>query len=129
MNQASVDDFTSTMLAVWYGVASQWMPPGDAAGTCEVCELSPLMDVLDVSSYPHDIVHDLAVSLTAAVEHVTISLAEEPQHPRKPTARQLVAASLLGHGAEISDVFENCIRYRLNDHLTMDLEGSFLGFA
>lgn len=129
MNQTSVDDFTGTILSAWYAVASQWSPPGDDVGPCVGCARSPLADVLDIRDYPHDIIHSLAMPLVAAVDHVGISLAEEHVAPDSPTARQLVAASLVGRSEEIVDVLENCVRYRIDRYVTFELERTLLEFG
>jgi len=129
MNQTSVDDFTATILSSWYAVASNWMPPGDDLALCDACFHSPLMDVLDVSGYPHDVIHELAAPIIVAVEHVRISLEEEQIPAGGLTARQMVATSLLGRSEDIHDVLENCIRYRMDDFITLELEHTLLEFG
>jgi len=134
MNQTSVDDFTATILSTWYAVASQWMPPGDTNPLCVTCFRSPVMDVVDVSDYPHDVIHELVVPIGIAVEHVRISLAEEHPSDAAPalvgvTARQMVSTSLLGRSDELHDVLENCIRYRMDDFITLELEHNLLKYG
>lgn len=136
MNQESVEDFIGTILCGWYARASLWMPPGDAARYCATCERSALASVIPVDRWPHDLIHQLATSLAAAEAHVRISISEEREFspislgwlrdsPRVK-ARRLVVASVTARSADVLDVLEECVRYRLDDHATLDLESSLL---
>lgn len=138
MNQESVDDFIGTLLYGWYARASLWMPPGDRAQSCAVCEGSALASVIPVDRWPHDLIHQLTTSLITAEAHVRISLSEERSAYRTadpvtwlrnrphPAARRMVVASIVARSAEVLDVLEECVRYRLDDHAMLDLEGSLL---
>lgn len=136
MNQHSVDDFVASIVLAWYARVSQWMPPGEPPFVrCEICRDSPLGTVLDLAEWPHDVMHELTSALDLGLAHVHVSLFEEPgsdlldpvtrrSHDRQ--ARRLVAASLLARSAELSDVLEQCVRFRMDEQLTIELERSLL---
>ena len=123
MEQSSVDDFIGTIMVNWYTRVALWMPPGQAANTrCATCRDSVLGEALDVTVWPHDLMHSLAVSLGLAVDLVERSLSEDSlgfATRRGPAvhdeARRMIGASLAECIAEMADVLTNCVAYRLED--------------
>lgn len=123
MEQCSVNDFIGTIVVNWYTRVALWMPPGQAADSrCAVCRDSVLGKALDVTVWPHDLMHSLAVSLGLAVDLVERSLSEDSlgfATRRGPAvhdeARRMIAASLADCSAEILDVMMSCVTDPLED--------------
>ena len=123
MEQSSVDDFIGTIMVNWYTRVAMWMPPGQPADTrCATCRDSVLGEALDVTVWPHDLMHTLAVSLGLAVDLVERSLSEDSlgfATRRGPAvhdeARRMIATSLADCSAEMVDVLTNCVTHRLED--------------
>jgi hypothetical protein len=123
MEQCSVDDFIGTIMVNWYTRVALWMPPGQPADArCAICRDSVLGEALDVTVWPHDLMHNLAVSLGLAVDLVERSLSEDSvgfATRRGPavhdSARRMIAASLADCSAEMVDVLTNCVSHRLED--------------
>ena len=137
MKQLYVDDYVGTILSAWYTRAALWVPGEggpEALISCELCSGSPLADVIDVTAWPHELIHHLAFTLGAALGHVEISVAEDSRTGSAMsrltvpiTARRMMTTSLRARSAEMSDVLENCVLYRIEDRELMDLERSLLG--
>jgi hypothetical protein len=123
MEQNSVDDFIGTIMVNWYTRVALWLPPGQAADTrCATCRDSVLGEALDVTVWPHDLMHSLAVSLGLAVDLVERSLSEDSLGfvaRRGPAvhdeSRRMIASSLANCTAEILDVLMSCVTDRLED--------------
>ncbi len=122
MKQIFVDDHIGGILSSWYTRAALWVPPTRAiTGRCELCHASALAEVIDLTFWPHDLVHHLAASVEAAVRHVGISLSEELSPVSAPgaiaiertAARGMVIASLEANAEGIRDVLEQCVVHRL----------------
>jgi len=134
MEQSSVDDFIGTIMVTWYTRVALWVRPGQAADTrCATCRDSVLGETLDVTVWPHDLMHGLAVSLGLAVNLVERSLSEDAlgfSNRRGPivhdAARRMVASSLADCTAEMVDVLAGCVTYRLEDLELLAAEGRML---
>lgn len=129
MKQLYVDDYVGTILSAWYTRAARWVPAEDSTEPrCEFCAASPLIDVIDIYAWPHELIHQLAASLGAALGHIEISLCETSSDALAVplTARRMVAASLWLRAAEMSEVLEDCVLYRIGDLELMELERSLL---
>jgi hypothetical protein len=134
MEQSSVDDFIGTVMVNWYTRVALWVPPGQPADArCAICRDSVLGETIDVTVWPHDLMHSLAVSLGLAVNLVERSLTEDALEfatRRGPaahgTAHLLVASSLSDCTDEIIDVLASCVTYRLEDPEFLAAEGEML---
>jgi hypothetical protein len=134
MEQCSVDDFVGTIMVNWYTRVALWVPPGQAADKrCATCRDSVLGEAIDVTAWPHDLMHSLAVSLGLAINLVERSLSEDAlgvASRRGPAvhdaAHRMVASSLSGCTAEIEDVLAGCVTYRLEDAEFFTADGRML---
>lgn len=124
VKQLFVDDYIDGILSSWYTRAALWIPTGRPLDArCDLCHESALAEVIDLTFWPHDLVHHLVLAVAGAVQHVGASLSEElsPLDPRgaisieRTAARGMVIASLSAHSDEMLDVLEQCVRYRLDD--------------
>lgn len=138
MNQQSVDDFVGSIVLAWYARVSQWVPPGEPPFVCcEICRDSLLGIVMDLAEWPHDVMHELAAALDLGLGHVYVSLSEQHgpdlldpvvRRSQDRQARRLVTASLFVRSAELSDVLEQCIRFRIDEQM-LELERGLLEFG
>ncbi|MDH6179888.1 hypothetical protein M2152_000070 [Microbacteriaceae bacterium SG_E_30_P1] len=75
MNRLAIDDFLATILASWSEAAAEWQPPGQgSAHLCTTCSSSLVARVLDLSAWPHDLMHHLASTLDAAAVDIQDTL-------------------------------------------------------
>ncbi len=123
MNPRAIDDLLSTVLSAFYRSAAAWTPPGRVSeGTCTNCSSSLLSELIDTWRWPHDLMHDLASSLTALVGQIAESSvdADRPRPP-EPDDLALAAASvrraLAPYRIDILDVLIQCVEPRLDAYL------------
>ena len=134
MEQSSVDDFVGTIMVNWYTRVALWVPPGQAADNrCATCRDSVLSEALDVTAWPHDLMHSLAVSLGLAINLVERSLSEDAlgfANRRGPAvhdaAHRMIASSLADCTDEMEDVLAGCVTYRLEDPEFLSADGRML---
>lgn len=138
VNQLSVDDYVGTILTAWYTRAALWTAEAAIPGAepaCSQCSMSPLSEIIEVREWPHALIHHLTTALASAVGHISISVCEDCEdgaagisYPgAKALAREMALASLQGRSAEIAEVLEDCVRYRLDDREVMEFERLLLG--
>ncbi|MBX3099313.1 MAG: hypothetical protein KF761_06995 [Salinibacterium sp.] len=121
MEATAIDDHVTTKLYSWYTVVSEWEPPGEGfEGICTECAESALADIVDVSAWPHHVMHLLVESLRTAISDVEYSYAEEcfwDSEAAPEVAHRAVAAALSPYAADIHDVLEQCLSERVQDYL------------
>lgn len=122
MQAPAIDDHVSTKLFAWYTIVSAWEPPGEGfEGICAECAESSLAGAIDISAWPHDVIHTLVESLRSAVYDVQDSYCEECGWDPDATpelARRAVADTLVRYAADIEDVLEQCLSERLQSYLS-----------
>ena len=128
MQAPAIDDHVSTKLYAWYTVVAEWVPPGQGfPGICSLCRESTLGDTIDIGRWPHDVVHPLVESLSAAIADVQHSFCEESLSSCESSelgARRAVAEALSRHADDITDVLEQCLAERLQSYLTSQVEAA-----
>lgn len=121
MRAPAIDDHVIAKLYEWYTAVSEWEPPGEGfAGICSNCSGSALARTIDVSAWPHDVIHLLVESLRGAIVDVQHSYFEEGDavaDTAPDVADRAVAAALARHGRDIEDVLEQCLSERLQAYL------------
>ena len=122
MRAPAIDDHVTTKLYAWYTIVSEWEPPGDGfTGICVECTQSALACRIDVSAWPHDVIHVLVQSLTAVVADVQASYDEEGVGDAE-LARAAVSETIARHAVDIEDVLEQCLSERLQSYLTAQVD-------
>ena len=120
MNRPAIDDLLGTILSTWYESVAEWMPPGQlSAATCTACHNTGLAGVVDASRWPHDLMHQLVMSLDSALRNI----AGAPEVGADPfvtqgSVRYIVMSEMIARTAEIEDVLEQCISPRLDDWIS-----------
>lgn len=88
------------------------MPPGQlSAATCTSCRESLLAEVLDVSAWPHDLMHQLNASLNSAIETIAETHFVDD-------ARDNVKTHLIAQAGDLLDVLHECVTPRLDDWIS-----------
>jgi hypothetical protein len=115
MNQPAIEDLLSTTLYSWYSDVSQWVPRSpQSSRPCQDCH-TDLMAIVDVHSWPHELISGLALAIEAIVRHVAVSFEEDGDDPTVASvrAREIVMAGVAERSSDIRDVLEQCVPYRL----------------
>lgn len=131
MNRPAIDDLLGSILSTWYESVAEWTPPGQlSADTCTECRATALADTVDLSEWPHDLMHQLATSLEAAIVIIADSLEtetdpkvvgkrdahlDECEQPLELCVRDYVARETARWSADLLDVLTECVTPRL-DH-------------
>ena len=140
MRMPAIDDHVTTALHAWYTEVAEWVPPGEfAGGICATCRDSPLAEVIDIESWPHDIMHRFVTMLCVVQHDVAESYREEQEErmlvPESGEAlrfrlaanagigRRAVSALVARHAGDIVDVLENCITERVRGYITAESRG------
>jgi hypothetical protein len=126
MNSRAIDDLLGTILSQWYGTVALWEAPGDLTdGTCGPCRSSLVSSAIDVTAWPHDLIHRLDSELHTAITHVSASIAEEesgcPSGDHR-CAQELVGAALVEHTDDLLDVLNECVVPKLDRYVELELE-------
>ncbi len=125
MNRSDIDDLLGSLLSGWYESIADWVPPGrGSAQLCVSCPSSILVQAVDVSEWPHDLVHQLAESLESALLQIVDSLPEPPTLSYRHVEAYL-ASRVLRHAADLQDVFRECVEPRLDAWATAELQRVF----
>ena len=126
MNSRAIDDLLGTILTQWYGAVALWEAPGMLTdGTCTRCRSSLVTAAIDVTAWPHDLIHRLDTELHAAITHVGASIEEEGAGGLKADhrgARQLVGLALVDHADDLLDVLNECVAPKLDRYVALELE-------
>lgn len=126
MQATAIDDHVTTKLYSWYTAVSEWKPPGEGfVGICTECAESTLAEIVDLSAWPHHVMHLLVESLRAAVRDVQDSYAEECEWDAQAApavAHRSVAEALRRYAADIQDVLDECLSERIQNYLTAQVE-------
>lgn len=126
MQTTAIDDHVTTKLYSWYTAVAQWKPPGEGfVGICSECAESAVADIVDVSAWPHHVIHLLVESLRSAVRDVQDSYAEEcccDAEVARVVAHRAVADALFRSAADIHDVLDKCLSGRVQNYLTVQVE-------
>lgn len=139
MNRPAIDDLLGSILSTWYELVAEWMPPGQLSSeTCGTCDSTALAFAVDISRWPHDLMHQLAMSLEGAILTITESLETETdpyviakrdehlaQCPQSMPlcVRDFVIKELTARTAEIEDVLEECVSPRLDEWISSQARG------
>lgn len=136
MNRRAIHDLLGTILSTWYQSAAAWVPPGVlSAETCTTCSTSLLADAIDVSVWPHDLMHDLAASLNTAVDQISDSWADDgcvdgyDEDGRRMCVFTLVHTEVVGHREDLLDVLSECVEPKLVDYLAEETTRGIAGLA
>lgn len=117
MQAPAIDDHVTTKLYEWYTIVSRWEPSGEVfSGSCAECSESALVCAVDVTAWPHDVIHPLVVSLRGAIDDVQCSYVEERAGDAgnaRARARLAVVGTVAPHTSDILDVLEQCLSERL----------------
>jgi hypothetical protein len=128
MQAPAIDDHVTTKLYAWYTIVSEWVPPGEGStGICAECAGSALARTIDVTAWPHDVIHRLVESLRSATADVRDSYCEEcpwDSASAPEVARLAVAEILARHASDIDDVLKQCLSERLQAYLTQQVEAA-----
>jgi hypothetical protein len=107
MDDAAIDDVVASHLDSWYTLVASWWPPGlPSASDCSGCTSSVVRDVIDLSSWPHDVTHPLAHSFDSILEQLERA---------DPDARRRMALALRHHVDDVLDVLEHIVDARTAD--------------
>ena len=112
MQAPAIHDHVSSKLYAWYTLVSEWEPPGRGfTGICSECRSSALASTIDITVWPHDVIHLLVQSLRSAIADVEDSYREEfPWNAGSAAevARAAVELTLEGHADDIVNVIDRC---------------------
>jgi hypothetical protein len=126
MQALAIDDHVTTKLYAWYTIVSEWEPPGAGfEGVCAECADSALACSVDITAWPHDVIHSLVASLRSAIADVQDSYREECEWDAASApevARRAVADTLARYAADIQDVLDKCLTDRLQAYVTGQVE-------
>lgn len=126
MNLRAIDDLLETVLSQWYGTVALWTAPGELSDvTCATCGSGLVAGAIDVSAWPHDLVHALETSLEAAVELISASFAEDElgcAAADHRCARELVSGALTERAADLVDVLSQCVTGRIDRFVGLEVE-------
>lgn len=118
MDDAAIADVVGSHLDSWYSQVAMWWPPGHpATGTCLVCSVAAVGEVIDMAAWPHDVVHPLATSFEGVIGQVAQT---------EPDARARLTLELAANAPVMRDVLEHCVAPRL---LEWDLDLGWLPAA
>lgn len=126
MNSRAIDDLLGTILTQWYGAVALWEAPGVLTdGTCASCRSSLVASAIDVTAWPHDLIHRLNAELQMAITQVSASIAEEesgcPSGDHR-CAEELVSSALVDHADDLLDVLNECVAPTLDRYVALELE-------
>lgn len=134
MNRSSIRDLLGSVLAGWCRSVAEWTPPGALSERqCVTCASSLVGQTIDISSWPHGLMHDLATSLDTAVRQIADSIAEDAMleggrptfstdDRRGQSLREFVLAVVREHSADLTDVLRECVEPRLDDYVRSEAE-------
>jgi hypothetical protein len=127
VNRPAIDDLLGTILYAWYQTVAAWEPPGQLTDrTCDTCSTSLLAEAVDISVWPHELMHALAGSLGIAVQQITQSRADDgccascTDDERGVCAITLVRASIIERRADLLDVLTECVEPTLEEYLATE---------
>lgn len=130
MQAPAIHDHVSSKLYAWYTLVSEWEPPGRGfTGICSECRSSALASTIDITVWPHDVIHLLVQSLRSAIADVEDSYREEfPWNAGSAAevARAAVELTLEGHADDIVNVLDECLTDKLQCYLTEQVERGML---
>ena len=130
MQAPAIDDHVSSKLYAWYTLVSEWVPPGHGStGVCAGCASSSLASKIDITVWPHDVIHLLVASLRSATADVEDSYREEfpwNSGSAAEVAREAVRSTLERHADDIVDVLDECLTDKLQSYLTEQVEAGML---
>jgi len=119
VNRLAIDDLLGGILSGWCETVADWTPPGQgSAHVCTTCANSILVTVMDVTEWPHDIMHQLASSLDSAALDIYAALDSQPidecnYGSSRECVRRYVADTVTARLADLSDVLVECVEPRL----------------
>ena len=128
MQAPAIDDHVSTKLYSWYTVVSEWEPPGEGfEGVCAECADSALACSVDITAWPHDVMHQLATSLDIAAEEIHAHLGEQPiddcnYGSSRECVHRYVVDTVTAKLADLLDVLVECVEPRLADFTSREVE-------
>lgn len=134
MNRSAIRDLLGSVLSTWCRSVAEWTPPGALSGEqCSTCHASLAGRALDLSAWPHGLVHELVTSIETTIWQVSESIAEdamfEGSRPtfsiddrRGQSLRQFVLAVVMEHRADMVDVLTQCVEPRLDAYVREEAE-------
>lgn len=126
MNSRAIDDLLGTILTQWYGTVALWQAPGVLSdATCDPCRSSLVSAALDVSQWPHDLLHRLDSDLDDAATLIGESLAEDETgcaSADHQCARELLRDALVAHSDDLLDVLTECVSPKLDRFVGLEVE-------
>ncbi len=127
MNPRAIDDLLGTVLSTFYHSAAAWTPPGRLSDrTCVTCSASVLSDTIETWRWPHDLMHDLAISLGTVVDQIADSFVEggccgvSVGDDDGALAAAAVRAALAQHRLDVLDVLAECVDPRLDAYIATE---------
>ena len=128
MNRLAIDDLLGGILSGWCESVADWAPPGQGSThTCTTCPGSILAGVMDVTAWPHDVMHQLATSLDIAAEEIHAHLGEQPiddcnYGSSRECVHRYVVDTVTAKLADLLDVLVECVEPRLADFTSREVE-------
>ena len=128
MNRTAIDDLLGGILSGWCESVADWAPPGQGSShTCMTCPASILASEMDVTAWPHEVMHELAASLDIAADEIYLHLDEQAidgvNYGSSPDCvRRYVADTVRARLDDLVDVLVECVEPRLVDFTAREVE-------
>jgi len=128
VNRLAIDDLLGGILSGWFESVADWTPPGQGSRhTCTSCPTSILAGVMDVTAWPHEVMHQLAASLDIAAEEIYLHLDEHPiddceYGSTRDCVRHYVEDTVRARLEDLVDVLCECVEPRLADFTAREVD-------
>ncbi len=119
MNRLAIDDLLGGILSGWCESVADWAPPGQGSPhTCTTCPTSILAGVMNVTDWPHEVMHQLAAALDGAADEIYIYLDSRSidgylYGSSRESVRRYVAQTVTAQRADLLDVLTECVDSRI----------------
>lgn len=119
MNRLAIDDLLGGILSGWCESVADWTPPGQGSPhTCTTCHTSILAGVMDVTAWPHEVMHQLASALDDAADEIYVYLDSRSTDrvvlgSSRESVRRYVADTVTAQRADLLDVLVECVESRI----------------
>lgn len=136
MNRPAIRDLLGTVLCQWYQSAAAWVPPGVlSTRTCDTCAISLVADTIDLTQWPHDLMHELVSAVGTMAVQISESWAEDEcadgydDVGRMKCVVTLVRSAVMEQRGDLLDVLEQCVEPALAEYVDTEAARGIAGLT